>query len=231
MMRDPLTFEIMRPEAVGWGDSQIILGKTSGRHAFAEHLRQMGYQLNDAQLASAFLRFKEIADKKKEILDADLEALVEEEIRHRVHHFVLEHVQVTCGDHSVPTATVRLSTQSGSQLQEAATGTGPVDAIYKAINRMVNIPNRLEEYTVQSVTEGLDAQADVRIRIEVDDQVFLGRAASTDITVASAQALVDALNRCVEARARRTGAGAWAAGAGGAVTERNGARVTGAMPG
>jgi 2-isopropylmalate synthase len=202
MMRNPLTFEIMQPETIGWGDSQIILGKTSGRHAFAEHLRKMGYHLNDAQLASAFVRFKEIADKKKEILDADLESVVEAEIRHHVQHFTLDHVQVTCGDHSVPTATVRLIAQSGSQLQEAATGTGPVDAIYKAINRMVNIPNRLEEYTVQSVTEGLDAQADVRIRIEADDQVFVGRAFNTDITVASALALVDALNRCVEARTR-----------------------------
>ncbi len=202
MIKDPLTFEIMQPETIGWGDSQIILGKTSGRHAFAEHLRKMGYHLNEGQLASAFVRFKEIADKKKEILDADLESVVEAEIRHQVQHFTLDHVQVTCGDHSVPTATVRLIAQSGSQLQEAATGTGPVDAIYKAINRMVNIPNRLEEYTVQSVTEGLDAQADVRIRIEADDQIFVGRAVNTDITVASAHALVDALNRCVEARTR-----------------------------
>jgi 2-isopropylmalate synthase len=202
MMRNPLTFEIMQPEMVGWGDSQIILGKTSGRHAFAEHLRKLGYQLNEGQLASAFLRFKEIADKKKEILDADLEALVEAEYRQRIQHYTLDQVQVTCGDHSIPTATVRLSTESGSQLQEAATGTGPVDAIYKAINRMVNIPNRLEEYTVQSVTEGLDAQADVRVRIEADDQIYVGRAASTDITVASALALVDALNRVVDARSR-----------------------------
>ncbi|MCL4543490.1 MAG: 2-isopropylmalate synthase [Chloroflexi bacterium] len=203
MMRNPLTFEIMQPEMVGQGDSQIILGKTSGRHAFSEHLRKIGYHLSDTQLSSAFLRFKEIADKKKEILDADLEALVEAEFRQKVQHFTLEHVQVTCGDHAVPTATVRLSTQSGSELQEAATGTGPVDAIYRAINRMVNISNRLEEYTVQSVTQGLDAQADVRIRIEVDEQIYVGRAASTDIIVASAQALVDALNRCVESRSRR----------------------------
>jgi 2-isopropylmalate synthase len=202
MIRNPLTFEIMRPESVGWGETQIVLGKTSGRHAFAEHLRKMGYHLNEAQLASSFLRFKEVADKKKEILDADLEAVVETEIRHPIQHFTLEQVQVTCGDRAVPTATVRLSTPSGSTLQEAATGTGPVDAIYKAINRMVNIPNRLEEYTVQSVTEGLDAQADVRIRIEAAEQTFLGRAANTDITVASALALVDALNRCAESRAR-----------------------------
>lgn len=202
MMRNPLTFEIMQPEMVGWGDSQIILGKTSGRHAFAEHLRKLGYHLNEGQLASAFLRFKEIADKKKEILDADLEALVEAEYRQRIQHYALDQVQVTCGDHSIPTATVRLATQSGSQLQEAATGTGPVDAIYKAINRMINIPNRLEEYTVQSVTEGLDAQADVRVRIDADDQIYFGRATNTDITVASALALVDALNRVVEARSR-----------------------------
>jgi 2-isopropylmalate synthase len=202
-MRNPLTFEIMQPEMVGQGDSQIILGKTSGRHAFNEHLRRMGYHLNERQLANAFLRFKEIADKKKEILDADIEALVETEFRQKVQHFTLEHVQVSCGDHSVPTATVRLTTQSGSVLQEAATGTGPVDALYRAITRMVNIPNRLEEYTVQSVTEGLDAQADVRIRIEVDEQIYVGRSANTDIIVASAQALVDALNRCVEARSRR----------------------------
>ncbi|MGI8914828.1 MAG: 2-isopropylmalate synthase [Chloroflexota bacterium] len=203
MMRNPLTFEIMQPEMVGWGDSQIILGKTSGRHAFAEHLRKLGYHLNDGQLASAFLRFKEIADKKKEILDADLEALVEAEYRQRIQHYTLDQVQVTCGDHSIPTATVRLNTESGSQLQEAAAGTGPVDAIYKAINRMVNISNRLEEYTVQSVTEGLDAQADVRVRIEAEEQIYVGRAASTDITVASALALVDALNRVVESRDRK----------------------------
>lgn len=202
MIKDPLTFEIMRPESVGWGDSQIILGKTSGRHAFAEHLRKMGYHLTDSQLASAFLRFKEIADKKKEILDADIEAIVAEEARQRIQHYTLDHVQVICGDHVIPTATVRLTTEAGSELQESAMGTGPVDAVYRAINKMVNIPNRLEEYAVNSVTEGLDAQADVRVRIEADDQIFVGRATNTDIVVASAQALVDGLNRCMEYRTR-----------------------------
>ncbi len=202
MMKDPLTFEIMQPETVGAGDSQIILGKTSGRHAFAEHLRKLGYYLNDAQLASAFGRFKDVADKKKEILDADIDAIVAEEKRQRVQHFTMERVQVICGDNTIPTATVQLTTQNGSQLQESAMGTGPVDALYRAINKLVNIPNRLEEYTVNSVTEGLDAQADVRIRIEADDQIFLGRAANTDIVVASAKALIDALNRCMEWRTR-----------------------------
>jgi 2-isopropylmalate synthase len=186
MMKDPLTFEIMQPETVGWGDSQIILGKTSGRHAFAEHLRKLGYVLSDAQLASAFTRFKDVADKKKDILDADIEAIVAEESRTQSHHYALQHVQVVCGDHVVPTATVRLGVKDGAVLQESAMGTGPVDSVYQAINKMVNIPNRLEEYTVNSVTEGLDAQADVRIRIEADGQVFLGRAESTDIVVASA---------------------------------------------
>jgi len=113
-------------------------------------------------------------------------------------------VQVICGDHVIPTATVRLSTEGGGEIQESAMGTGPVDAIYRAINKIVNIPNRLEEYSVNSVTEGLDAQADVRIRIEADDQIFVGRATNTDIVVASAQALVDGLNRCMQYRARDT---------------------------
>jgi 2-isopropylmalate synthase len=141
------------------------------------------------------LRFKELGDKKKEVTDWDLEAVVNDEIQQTPELFHLEHVQVSCGDHARPTATVIVRTPDGRELMDAAIGTGPVDAVYKAINRVVDIPNQLIEFSVQSVTEGIDAIGEVTIRLRHENRISSGHAANTDIIVASAHAYMNALNR------------------------------------
>jgi 2-isopropylmalate synthase len=151
--------------------------------------------LSETDLNKAFIRCKDVADKKKEITDWDLEAIVNDEIRQAPELFHLELVQVSCGDHARPTATVTLRTPAGEELIDAAIGTGPVDAVYKAINRVVNVPNELIEFSVQSVTAGIDAIGEVTIRLRHNERVYSGHAANTDIIVASAQAYVNALNR------------------------------------
>ncbi len=195
ILKNKLTYEIMDAESIGLNENQIVLGKHSGRNAFRTRLKELGLELSETELNKAFLRFKEVADKKKEITDWDLEALANDEIQQAPELFHLELVQVSCGDRSRPTATVMLRTPEGTELTDAAIGTGPVDAVYKAINRVVNVPNELIEFSVQSVTAGIDAIGEVTIRLRYNERVYSGHAANTDIIVASAQAYVNALNR------------------------------------
>jgi 2-isopropylmalate synthase len=195
VLKNRLTYEIMDAQSIGLTDNQIVLGKHSGRNAFRSRLQELGYELDDQSVNRAFLRFKELADKKKEITDWDIESIVNDETQQTPEHFHLDLVQVSCGDSSRPTATVIIRTPDGQELMDAAIGTGPVDAVYKAINRVVNIPNQLIEFSVQSVTAGIDALGEVTIRIRHDDRVFSGHAANTDIVVASAHAYLHALNR------------------------------------
>ncbi|MDJ0687717.1 MAG: 2-isopropylmalate synthase [Xenococcaceae cyanobacterium MO_188.B32] len=195
VLKNKLTYEIMDAQSIGLTDNQIILGKHSGRNAFRTRLRELGFELSEADLNKAFVRFKDVADKKKEISDWDIEAIVNDEIRQPPELFRLELVQVSCGDNSRPTATVSVRTPEGQELTDAAIGTGPVDAVYKAINRVVNVPNELIEFSVQSVTAGIDAIGEVTIRLRHNDKVYSGRAANTDIIVASARAYIKALNR------------------------------------
>ena len=195
VLKNRLTYEIMDAQSIGLTDNQIVLGKHSGRNAFRSRLQELGYELDDQSVNRAFLRFKELADKKKEITDWDIESIVNDETQQTPEHFHLDLVQVSCGDSSRPTATVIIRTPEGAELMDAAIGTGPVDAVYKAINRVVNIPNHLIEFSVQSVTAGIDALGEVTIRIRHDDRVFSGHAANTDIVVASAHAYLHALNR------------------------------------
>lgn len=195
VLKNKLTYEIMDAQLIGLTDNQIVLGKHSGRNAFRTRLKELGFELSETELNKAFLKFKDLADKKKEISDWDLEAIANDEIQSSPEIFRLELVQVSCGDRSRPTATVTLRTPNGEELTDAAIGTGPVDAVYKAINRVVNVPNQLIEFSVQSVTAGIDAIGEVTIRLRYEERVFSGHAANTDIIVASAQAYVNALNR------------------------------------
>jgi 2-isopropylmalate synthase len=195
VLKNKQTYEIMDAKVIGLTENQIVLGKLSGRNAFRSRLKELGFELSETDLNKAFLRFKDVADKKKEITDWDLEAIVNDEIRQAPELFRLELVQVSCGDRARPTATVTLRTPEGEELTDAAIGTGPVDAVYKAINRVVNVPNQLIEFSVQSVTAGIDAIGEVTIRLRYNDRVYSGHAANTDIIVASAQAYVNALNR------------------------------------
>lgn len=205
VLKNRLTYEIMDAQLIGLTDNQITLGKLSGRNAFRTRLKELGFDLADQDLNKAFVRFKELADKKKEITDWDLEAIVNDEIQQAPDLFRLELVQVSCGDRACPTATVTLRTPEGEELTDAATGTGPVDAVYRAINRVVNVPNQLIEFSVQSVTAGIDAIGEVTIRLRHGDRIFSGRAANTDIIVASAQAYINALNRLYGALQRQEG--------------------------
>ncbi len=200
VIKKPITYEIIDPRSVGVPSSSLVLGKLSGRHAFKERLAELGYSLSEEAFERAFIAFKELADKKKEVTDKDIESLIAEELRATSEVYHLDHVEVSCGNRSIPTATVRLIAPDGQVLADAALGTGPVDAVYRAINRIIGVPNKLIEFSVKSVTEGLDAIGEVVIRIESDGVTYTGRGASTDIIVASAKAYMNALNRLLIAK-------------------------------
>jgi len=203
VLKKSITYEIMDPKWVGIPSSSLVLSKVSGRHAFKERLSELGYALSEEDLNRAFQGFKALADKKKDITDRDIESLIAEELRTVTEVYHLDHVEVSCGDHNIPTATVRLIGPDGQSLADAALGTGPVDAVYKAINRIVGIPNKLTEFTVKSITEGIDAIGEVLIRIESEGVTYTGRGASTDIIVASAKAYMNALNRLLSVKKGR----------------------------
>ncbi len=201
LIKKAITYEIIDPKSVGIPASSLVLSKLSGKHAFKERLAELGYTLDEEALNRAFHSLKELADKKREITDRDIESLVAEELRTATEVYHLDHVEVSCGDHSLPTATVRLIGPEGQSLADAALGTGPVDAVCKAINRIVGIPNKLTEFTIKSITEGIDAIGEVLIRIESEGITYTGRGASTDIIVASAKAYMNALNRLLARKA------------------------------
>ena len=197
VIKERSTYEIMEPRSIGWSSNALVLGKLSGRAGLKSRLEDLGYHLSPEELNQAFEAFKQLADKKREVSDKDLEALMSDQRRTTSEAIVyrLEQVQVTCGDHEIPTATIRLVGPEGTPMTDAATGTGPVDAVYQAINRIVQVPNVLSEFTIKSITEGIDAIGEVTIRIQKDEKTYLGRGSSTDIIVASAKAYMNALNR------------------------------------
>jgi 2-isopropylmalate synthase len=213
MLKHSLTYEIMRPETVGATQSKLVLGKHSGRHALRTRLASLGYALDEAEMDQVFERFKHLADRKKTITDADLEALVSDELYQPRELFALDGLQVACGTMGMPTATVRLRGPDGQLHVSAAVGTGPVDAAYKAIDAIVKAPNTLQEFVVHAVTEGIDALGEVTVRIEGSDgllqispqreaevpRTFGGYGADTDIVVASVKAYLAALNKLLVA--------------------------------
>jgi len=211
MLKHNLTYEIMRPEDVGVSQSNLVLGKHSGRHALRARLAEMGHALDDVELDQAFTRFKELADRKKVITDADLEALIADEFYQPLSVYSLEGMQVACGTMGMPTATVRLKGPDGKVQTEAAIGTGPVDATYKAINNIIKTPNTLLEFSVHAITEGIDALGEVTVRVQGNNgnktmdaqrelpysRIYGGHGADTDIIVASAKAYINALNKLI----------------------------------
>ena len=200
VIKMPITFEIIDPRTIGIPASHLVLGKLSGRHAFRERLAELGYSLNEEDLNRVFRAFKELADKKKEVTDRDIESLVAEEQRTISEVYHLDRIQVSCGDRGIPTASVVLLAPDGQTQADAALGTGPVDAAFKAIDRIVGVPNTLTEFTIKSITEGIDAIGEVLVRIESEETTYTGRGADTDIIVASAKAYVNALNRLFAAK-------------------------------
>jgi 2-isopropylmalate synthase len=196
MLKHEQTYEIMRPETVGATQTRLVLGKHSGRAAIAARLNELGYPLEPGALDRVFARFKEIADRRKIVTDADLEVLVRDDQVEVVEDFTLDALHVGCGTLGMPTATIRLRDRDGQIRAHASIGTGPVDAAYKAVDALVAAPAKLLEYSVHSVTEGIDALGHVSVRVR-DDQghVCHGAGADTDIIVASVQAYLRALNR------------------------------------
>ncbi len=194
VLTEKSTYEIMTPQSIGLTTNTLVLGKHSGRHAFAERLKEMGYELSQDELNKAFERFKDLADRKKEISDLDIEAIVEDQVMKLPQHIELECFQVSTGNKAIATATVRVNV-NGKVIEEASTGDGPIDAIYKAIERACNMNCKLVDYSIRSVTEGKDALGEVTVRVEKDGRTFLGRGLSIDIIEASAMAYTNAMNK------------------------------------
>ncbi len=221
MLKHHSTYEIMLPETVGVVQSELVLGKHSGRHAFRVRLGELGYRLDDEQLELAFSRFKKLADKKKNITDADLEALVTDELYQPPEIYALDGLQVACGTVGMPTATIRLRGPDGNTHVLAAVGTGPVDAAYKAIDQISGAKIDLLEFSVHAVTEGIDAQGEVSVRVQKRaapgpengsegnpvTRTYGGYGADTDIIVASVKAYLSALNKLLADEGMKAPAG------------------------
>ena len=189
------TYEIMDPATVGIPKSSLVLGKHSGRHAFKDRVVQLGYTLTEEQLEAAFNKFKALADKKKEVFDEDIEALVDEQLEVSQGMWELAGLQVTAGSNTIPTATVTLRDGAGQTIQDASVGDGPVDAIYSAIQRLTGVKCALTNYRIRAVTKGKEAMGEVQIEIDHNDRKIRGRGLSTDILEASALAYLAAVNR------------------------------------
>ncbi|GAB4236399.1 MAG: 2-isopropylmalate synthase [Methyloligellaceae bacterium] len=199
MLKNNQTYEIMTPESVGLVESALVMGKHSGRHAFREKLKEMGYELGENAFQDAFARFKDLADKKKHIFDEDIEALVDDEMAQADEHIKLVALTVIAGSGGPQKATITLDVGGRHETREA-TGDGPVDATFNAIKAIVPHEAKLPLYQVHAVTEGTDAQAEVSVRLEEDGKTVTGRGADTDTMVASARAYVSALNKLMTKR-------------------------------
>jgi 2-isopropylmalate synthase len=189
------TYEIMDPAHVGIPKSSLVLGKHSGRHAFKDRVVQLGYTIADDQVEAAFAKFKTLADKKKEVFDEDIEALIDDQLELSPGVWQLAGVQVTAGSNTIPTATVTLRDSKGDLVRDASIGDGPVDAIYSAIARLTGIKVSLSDYRIRAVTRGKEAQGEVQIELEHSGRKIRGRGLSTDILEASALAYLAAINR------------------------------------
>ena len=193
MLKNRATYEIMTPESVGLKGSKMVLGRHSGRHGFKARCVELGFDLTDEQLGTAFERFVQLADKKKEVFDEDIVALLADELALGAEMFQLDYLQFSSGTGSVPSATVRI-VRDEEVLQEAAWGDGPVDAAFRAISKATGLSPKLEDYTIQAVTESSEALGEAVLRVREGGRLFVGRGVSTDIIEASAKAYISALN-------------------------------------
>jgi 2-isopropylmalate synthase len=196
VIKEKLTYEIMRPEDVGIKESKLVMGKHSGRHALKQKYQELGFELSNAELEKAYVLLKKVADKKKEVFDEDLIVTVRDALRISPPVYKLKYIQSTGGNQIIATATVVLE-KEGATLQDSATGDGPVDAALNAINRITGAEGKLIEFTVRSVTGGADAVGEVFMKVDFGKASFIGKAASLDIVDASARAYVDAVNKMI----------------------------------
>jgi 2-isopropylmalate synthase len=195
MLMHHATYEIMRPEDVGFTKSNLVLGKHSGRHAFRERVKELGYHLDEDQLNRVFEEFKNLADKKKEVYDADIEALVERVIHRGAAMWTLEAFTCNAGSGTLPSAAVALWRQDGTIIRDAGVGDGPVDAVFRTIERITGIDVNLKDYHVRSVSKGEDALGEASVEAEYNGRTYRGRGLSTDILEASAQAFLEVINK------------------------------------
>jgi|TARA_B110000263_G_scaffold247691_1_gene261069 2-isopropylmalate synthase len=193
VLKQSTTYEIMDPSEVGIPSNHIVLGKHSGRHAFKDRLNQFGYELSDEDFQIAFVKFKELCDKKKYIFDEDIFSLINEEFMRLSDFYQLESVECSSGTEVKPRATIVVNVD-GELIEAEESGAGPMDSVFKAISKVVGITPILDSYSVASVTEGMDAQAEVSVSIKHDDFFARGKGANTDVIVASAKAFINALN-------------------------------------
>jgi len=194
VLKNPMTYEIMKPETIGLARNRLVLGKHSGRHAFKQKLQELGYDLSNGELNKLFDKFKGLADKRKEILDEDIEVLVAEEILRVPDVYQLDYLNVVSGNVAVPTATVKLKIQ-GSETLSAGFGIGPIDATFNTISKMVGSQAKLLRFSVNAISGGMDAQGEVTVRLKENGLVALGKGADPDIITASAKAYINGLNR------------------------------------
>src|SRR2546429_412505 len=201
VLKNAQTYEIMRPESVGVKQSSLVLGKHSGRHAFIHKLEEMGYKLGDNQLEDAFARMKALADRKKDIYDEDIEALVDQEIAASHDRIKLASLTVIAGTHGPQRATMKLNIDGQVKIEEPE-GNGPVDAVFNCIKALVPHEAKLELFQVHAVTEGTDAQAEVSVRLAHEGRSMTSKASDPDTLVASAKAYLGALHKIVMKRQR-----------------------------
>lgn len=196
VLAEKTTYEIMTPESIGLGQNKMVLGKLSGRHAFEERLKELGYFLGKEEVDTAFEKFKRLADKKKVVLDRDIEALVGEKVFEVPETFELDSFQISSGNRLISTAMISVI-RSGSTIAEAATGDGPVDAAFNALERATGVGLELQDYSLRAVTEGKDALGEVTVRVSRGKDIFMGRGVSTDVIEASVKAYLNAINRAL----------------------------------
>jgi len=204
MLKSAITYEIMTPQSVGIRHSTLVLGKHSGRHALKKRYAELGYDLSAEELERAYTEFCAIADRKKEVFDEELIALLDEGTRNSERDYHLVGLHVSTGTSVRPTATVELR-RGEETLVDSATGDGPVDAMYRAIERLTGVVGRLTEYSLKSVSSGHDTVGEVFVRVEFDGVSYNGRAVSTDVITGSARAYIEAMNRALTVRSRREG--------------------------
>ena len=196
VLKEKLTYEIMRPEDIGIKENNLVIGKHSGRHALRKKYQKLGFNLSEVELDKAYVLLKKVADKKKEVFDDDLIITVRDALRIVPSVYKIKNIQSIAGNQVIATATILLE-KDGEMFKDSATGNGPVDAVLKAIDRITGIEGELKEYTVRSITRGRDAVGEVFMKVSFGQAAFIGKAASLDIVDASARAYVDAVNKSI----------------------------------
>jgi len=194
VLKNPMTYEIMKPETIGLQMSKLILGKHSGRHALRSHLKDIGYDLSDEELNVVFTKFKELADKKKHVMDEDLEAIITEGILRTADIFQLEYLHVTSGTTVFPMASVKLLI-NGRSVKDAGYGNGPIDATFNTIAKLTGTESELLRFSITAITGGTDALGEVAVRLRENGLIALGKGTDPDIITASAKAYINGLNR------------------------------------